>query len=59
MSLPTCYACNQLATSREHTPPRSFFPEDRRKNLITVPPAEPTIMETPRMWSTSKTPLRS
>ncbi len=37
MSLATCYACSGLATSREHAPPRSFFPEGRRNNLITVP----------------------
>jgi len=39
-----CYMCNRPATSREHVPPRSLFPEqkdsggeDYRKNLITVP----------------------
>jgi len=35
--------CASLATSREHTPPSCFFPEesafgrDLRKNLVTVP----------------------
>ena len=41
----TCYACDRQATSREHVPPKCFFPEkgelsperDYRKNLITVP----------------------
>jgi len=41
-----CYACEKEAISREHVPPRVFFPErkdlplaypDFRKNLITVP----------------------
>ena len=34
---PTCYACDQRATSREHVPPLSFFPKGHRYNLITVP----------------------
>lgn len=35
---PTCYACDKPATTREHAPPRSFFPEAyRNNNLITVP----------------------
>lgn len=33
----TCYACDQPATTKEHAPPKSFFPEGRRLNLITVP----------------------
>lgn len=33
----TCYACDQPATTREHVPPQSFFPEGHRQNLITVP----------------------
>lgn len=39
----TCYMCNMPATSREHVPPKCFFPEqkdlgkDYRKNLISVP----------------------
>ena len=41
----TCYACADLANSREHSPPRCLFPEskdlppevDLRKNLISVP----------------------
>lgn len=41
---PTCYMCNEIATSAEHVPPKCIFPEkkdtggrDYRKNLITVP----------------------
>src|SRR5260370_32538856 len=37
MSVKTCNACEARATSKEHAPPKSFFPEDRRRNLITVP----------------------
>jgi hypothetical protein len=44
----TCYMCDSPATSQEHAPPASLFPElstfgkDLRKNLITVePPREP------------------
>jgi hypothetical protein len=33
----SCYACDQPATTREHVPPFSFFPEGHRNNLITVP----------------------
>src|SRR6185437_6074985 len=33
----TCYACDQPATTREHVPPFSFFPEGHKQNLITVP----------------------
>jgi len=41
----TCYMCEKEATSKEHVPPRCFFPEnkdsvsgkDLRVNLITVP----------------------
>jgi hypothetical protein len=39
----TCYMCDSIETSREHTPPLCFFPEaneigqDLRRNLITVP----------------------
>jgi hypothetical protein len=40
-----CYYCDELATTREHVPPKCLFPEgkdltdgiDHRKNLITVP----------------------
>ncbi len=39
-----CYKCGKPATSREHVPPKCFFPEKKdvghdgfRKNLITVP----------------------
>jgi hypothetical protein len=37
MAIQTCYACHKPATTREHAPPQSFFPESYRKNLITVP----------------------
>ena len=33
----TCYYCGKPATSREHAPPRSFFPDSSKLNLITVP----------------------
>jgi hypothetical protein len=41
----TCYMCNREASSREHVPPKCFFPDrkdlpvgiDFRRNLITVP----------------------
>src|ERR1017187_113160 len=33
----TCYACDQPATTKEHAPPKCFFPEGKRLNLITVP----------------------
>jgi len=33
----TCYMCDRVATTREHSPPYSFFPDDKRVNLITVP----------------------
>jgi len=33
----TCYACNKPATTKEHAPPSSFFPQNHRTNLITVP----------------------
>jgi hypothetical protein len=40
----TCYACDQVATSREHVPPKCLFPTelgvDLRKGLITVPSCE-------------------
>lgn len=35
--LEACYACDAAATSVEHCPPQSFFPEGHRKDLITVP----------------------
>ncbi len=36
---PTCYMCNKTATSREHFPPKSFFPKSGRvrSKLRTVP----------------------
>lgn len=40
MSVKTCYACAEPATSQEHAPPKSFFPEGRRRGLITVPSCE-------------------
>lgn len=33
----SCYACDQPATTKEHAPPKSFFPQGRRGSLITVP----------------------
>ena len=46
--MPSCYACTNLATTREHVPPACLFPEvkdapgsaDLRRNLITVPSCE-------------------
>ncbi len=32
-----CYMCDNERTSKEHTPPQSFFPKGQRDNLITVP----------------------
>ena len=29
--------CHRKATSKEHVPPKGFFPDEMRKNLITVP----------------------
>ena len=44
MKKDTCYMCDKIATSKEHAPPKCFFPEkkdipgeDFRKNLISVP----------------------
>lgn len=37
---PTCYACDEVATTVEHVPPRSFFPIGSRKDLLTVPSCE-------------------
>lgn len=37
LSTETCYMCDREATTREHTPPLSFFPDGRKDNLITVP----------------------
>lgn len=36
----TCYMCDQPATSKEHFPPRCFFPDSMRDNLYTVPSCE-------------------
>lgn len=32
-----CYYCGEKAESKEHVPPKSFFPSGLRKRLITVP----------------------
>lgn len=32
----SCYMCDKEKVSVEHAPPKSFFPSDMRKNLITV-----------------------
>lgn len=32
-----CYYCGSPAVSKEHIPPKSLFPKEYRKNLITVP----------------------
>jgi hypothetical protein len=32
-----CYNCDSAATTREHVPPRGFFPRGFRNNLWTVP----------------------
>lgn len=33
----TCYYCGEPKTSYEHVPPQSFFPKNKRVNLIQVP----------------------
>jgi hypothetical protein len=35
--LRSCYMCDQPSSTREHVPPRSFFPKGKRPNLWTVP----------------------
>ena len=35
-----CYFCGELATSKEHVPPKSLFPEGMRNHLIKVPSCE-------------------
>jgi hypothetical protein len=37
MTIETCYACDERAVTNEHAPPKCFFPEGHRTNLITVP----------------------
>lgn len=32
-----CYACHEPETTREHVPPKSFYPSTSGKRLITVP----------------------
>jgi hypothetical protein len=32
-----CYMCDSVAATREHVPPKSFFPSGLRNGLITVP----------------------
>lgn len=36
----SCYYCGADSTTNEHVPPKSFFPESDRINLITVPSCE-------------------
>lgn len=36
MSTGTCYACERPASTVEHCPPKSFFPEGQRDHLLTV-----------------------
>ncbi len=33
----TCYMCDQEKTSVDHAPPKGFFPNGLRDQLITVP----------------------
>lgn len=33
----TCYMCDKIATTKEHTPPKSWFPQNMRNQLLTVP----------------------
>nr|WP_315448615.1 hypothetical protein [uncultured Pseudomonas sp.] len=35
-----CYFCGETANTREHVPPKGFFPKETRKNLITVSACE-------------------
>src|SRR5689334_16121651 len=32
-----CYMCDAEATTREHVPPKSFYPKGHRNDLLTVP----------------------
>ncbi len=41
----TCYMCRAPATSREHAPPKSFFPLAYRTNLVTVPSCDEHNLE--------------
>jgi len=34
--MPKCYYCDREAVTTEHVPPKGIFPEEYRKNLITV-----------------------
>lgn len=36
----TCYMCERVAVTREHSPPKCFFPVTLRTNLVTVPSCE-------------------
>ncbi|WP_157642275.1 hypothetical protein [Burkholderia ubonensis] len=36
----SCYFCGGVATTREHVPPKGFFPKSERHNLIRVPSCE-------------------
>lgn len=40
--LPPCYyqSCKKNGTTKEHIPPKSFFPMDQRNQLLTVPSCE-------------------
>lgn len=42
----TCYMCDEEATSVEHVPPKSLFPKNKRKQLITVPSCDKHNMDT-------------
>lgn len=37
MRTPKCYRCHAPGATREHVPPKSFFPEGLRSDLIVVP----------------------
>ncbi len=39
-SIPTCYWCGEAATSDDHVPPKSFFPQGKNLNLFKVPSCE-------------------
>ncbi len=32
-----CYMCDATAVTKEHVPPKCFFPDRLRRNLVTVP----------------------
>ena len=41
-----CFLCDSKSTSVEHVPARSFFPKNKRFNLITVPSCEKHNLDT-------------